>query len=163
MRKSLLILGFILITIGCSSKQALKQDSNNVTVKGIIDVSGEWIKHKGKKTDLKLQFTNKSHDFVVIQYSDLECNRGSTKGKAFSPIGMFTGPQGNRDAIQGFINGQLVINPDEEKDLLLTCQFKEKDEGDFTLRIKNIYKRVAENGQGVVLKNIAKNVVWKPI
>ncbi len=97
---------------------------------------------------------------MVVAYRDPECVREATPRARwrFAPSGFSS--ENNEEAIQAWLKGSLALNPEEEKDLVLTCQFKETDDGEFQVRVKTIYRKITENGNPV-LKTIAKNVVWK--
>ncbi len=161
--KNVLIATFtLMLLMGCASRKALKPEGNLVEKKGVLGISGDWIKDKGKKVDLQLRFINQSKDFLVILYSDFECKKGTLKGRGFSPFGLFGSIENQMNAIESLIDKSFTLNPDEEKDLAITCEFKEANEGPFSLRVKNIYRKVSSNRGGPKLDNVGKDLMWTP-
>ena len=145
---------------GCATntKRELIPAQNEIAEKGLFSVSAEWLKEKGNRVDVMMHLKNQSDQFLVIPYSDLVCTRGGEEGEVSFPAGFMSN---NREQVRAIIENEVDLVPDQNAKRLLSCRFAGGGKGSFSIKIKNVYKRVAENGNGVALVHVAGNLVWQ--
>lgn len=113
-------------------------------VPGVIDLTTDWLKDKDNKYDVSLHLKNLSKETILLFVGDMNCERGTETN--------------------GIINNHsdrrtIDLRSNESRSVVLTCQLKTKNKGNFALDMKVFANPSGDsNTPGKVL---AEKVEWK--
>ena len=113
-------------------------------VPGVLDLTTDWLKDKDDKFDVSLKLTNLSKETILLFIGDMSCVRGTETN--------------------GTINNHsdrrtIDLRSNESRSVILTCQLKTKNKGNFSLDMKVFSNPSGDsNTPGKVL---AEKVEWK--
>ena len=144
MNRLILVL-LLIVGMGCSSKKVLQKD-NGVSKAGVIKVSANWVKDKGKKFDIEFVIENIGDKGIIVDLNDIQCARGKRTGSVKHTF---------------FNTGERTIDlrGGQMKIFGLVCNIGTKAGGPFNMRITKVYHNPGDDGSSRG-KVVAKNIVW---
>lgn len=125
-----------------AGKVDLGEADNKVTKAGVITLSADWLKDKGKKYDIGFKFKSEHKEGMLVKLSDVSCFRGDIQGELDS-------------------DKTLEIRPNQFKHLTLTCKLSDKASGGaYRLVVSRVYENVSGDGK-TLGKVLAQDITWQ--
>ena len=146
MKRSIAVF-FAFVACVCFAGKIKIEGGKKVTKAGVISVSADWVKDKGKKYDINLSLTNESKQSIIVMLNDLHCKRGNATGIIHHTF---------------FNTGERTIDltPGQVKSFNMVCDVKEPTRGDYQVSIGRVFENPANDGK-TKGKVLATDVVWE--
>lgn len=144
----LTLVAFSLSFAAHAGKIEISESDNRVTVPGVISLSAEWVKDKGKKYDVHFKMRNEHDKPIIVLFREMQCWRGSLIGELKHTF---------------FNTGEKTIDLHraEMKEMNLVCRLSEEAKGgEYRLVVGSVYENASGDGHslGKVLKH---NITWQ--
>ena len=138
--KALIMIGLFAAQFGLAKHKIAT--GVTTTVDGVVSVSAEWVKDKGRKWDVELQLKSLHPKPFIILRKEIQCFRGEKEGS--------------------LRKGEEIIalTKNHSGSYTFQCDIGVEAKGDFKLVISKVYENPDDDGQtkGKVLAN---NVLWQ--
>lgn len=136
-----------LLSASCSHRQELSADQNKITRPGVISVSADWVKMKGKKFDIGLNLTNEHSKSIIVLLKEIKCFKGKNEGMLKHTF---------------FNTGERTIDlrPGQMKAFRFVCDGGDKEDSEMKIVIGKVYENPNDDMK-TTGKTLAQNVEWK--
>lgn len=143
----ILILAVLLSPRAHAGKVELGESDNKVTKAGVITLSADWLKDKGKKYDIAFRMKNEHKTGIIVRLDDMRCYRGETEGvlkHTFFNVGERT----------------IDMRPGQLKKFTMVCHVGDKSVGTYRIVVGHVYENASGDGRSLG-KALAQDVTWQ--
>ena len=127
MKPILLTLVFLFLAACSHKKLRIYDDTRSSDPRSGLELWASWVKDKGKKYDVLVHMANESHRPRRIYVNDIHCYKGDRRGRL-----------SHKYARHG--EQSLHFRPRETKEVVMICRFDKKFDGEFRVRVEDVYR-----------------------